>query len=315
MSSKKIITVFGATGVVGGSVAKYLLEDGQFAVRAVTRSASSDKAKALAADGAEIVEADLSKPETLAAAVKGAYGVSSVTDFWSIMYTVGFDTAKAQAEEERQAKNLVDAAKSAGVQHFVYFSLPHSNVPHFEGKYQAGEYLKRSGVPYTIVTNSFYFENVANAQFGMLAKAESGGLLLNIPIPPDVYVPSYSADETGGWVVAVFKNPTDYLGKDDVHLIGENLTPRQYAETISKTLGVSVAVKDLSKEEFESQAQSDNVFVKELYLNMKYFADYCQPGATIYDQAGSAKVYPKNSNFERFVKENPKFKAYAASLV
>jgi len=45
MSSKKIITVFGATGVVGGSVAKYLLDDGQFAVRAVTRSANSDKAK------------------------------------------------------------------------------------------------------------------------------------------------------------------------------------------------------------------------------------------------------------------------------
>ena len=35
---------------------------------------------ALAAKGAEIVEADLSKPETLAAAVKGAYGVSSLTD-------------------------------------------------------------------------------------------------------------------------------------------------------------------------------------------------------------------------------------------
>jgi len=45
MSSKQIITVFGATGVVGGSVAKYLLDDGQFAVRAVTRSATSDNAK------------------------------------------------------------------------------------------------------------------------------------------------------------------------------------------------------------------------------------------------------------------------------
>jgi uncharacterized protein YbjT (DUF2867 family) len=44
-SSKKIITVFGATGVAGGSVAKYLLEDGEFAVRAVTRNANSDKAK------------------------------------------------------------------------------------------------------------------------------------------------------------------------------------------------------------------------------------------------------------------------------
>jgi len=51
---------------------------------------------------------------------------------WSILPTVGFDVVMAQAEEERQAKALVDAAKSAGVQHFVYFSLPHSTVPHFE---------------------------------------------------------------------------------------------------------------------------------------------------------------------------------------
>jgi len=48
------------------------------------------------------------------------------------MPTVGSDVVKAQAEEERQAKALVDAAKSAGVQHFIYFSLPHSDVPHFE---------------------------------------------------------------------------------------------------------------------------------------------------------------------------------------
>jgi len=45
MSGKKIIAVFGATGLAGGSVAKSLLEDGQYAVRAITRSANSDKAK------------------------------------------------------------------------------------------------------------------------------------------------------------------------------------------------------------------------------------------------------------------------------
>ena len=43
--SKKLITVFGATGVTGGSVARYLLEDGEFAVRAITRNANSEKAK------------------------------------------------------------------------------------------------------------------------------------------------------------------------------------------------------------------------------------------------------------------------------
>jgi len=63
-----------------------------------------------------------------------------------------------------------------------------------------------------------------------------------------------------------------FSGKDDVHLIGENLTPRKYAEILSKALGIQVTAKDLSKKDFESQAQSDNVFAKELYLNMKCVA-------------------------------------------
>ena len=47
MASRKLVTVFGATGAAGGSVAKYLLEDGTFAVRAVTRNVNSDKARGI----------------------------------------------------------------------------------------------------------------------------------------------------------------------------------------------------------------------------------------------------------------------------
>ena len=45
MSSKKIIAVTGATGAQGGSVAKFLLEDGTFAVRALTRNPESPASK------------------------------------------------------------------------------------------------------------------------------------------------------------------------------------------------------------------------------------------------------------------------------
>ena len=45
MAEKRLITVFGATGQVGGSVAEYLLQDGTFAVRAVTRNADSAAAQ------------------------------------------------------------------------------------------------------------------------------------------------------------------------------------------------------------------------------------------------------------------------------
>ena len=43
MASRKLVTVFGATGGAGGSVAKYLLEDATFAVRVVTRNVNSEK--------------------------------------------------------------------------------------------------------------------------------------------------------------------------------------------------------------------------------------------------------------------------------
>ena len=123
----------------------------------------------------------------------------------------------------------------------------------------------------------------------MFSKGENGVLTVSIPIPPDAYVPSYSASESGGWVLAIFKNPSQYLGmpclsefgrktstnsttligKDGVHAIGENLTPKRFAEVISKSLGVPVVAKDLSTQDFESLATSDNVFAKEIYLNMK----------------------------------------------
>ncbi len=61
MPDKKIIAVFGATGAQGGGLARAIAADksGPFAARAITRKPDSDKAKALAALGVEVVAADL----------------------------------------------------------------------------------------------------------------------------------------------------------------------------------------------------------------------------------------------------------------
>ena len=57
MPPKKTIVIFGATGAQGGGLAHAILDDSnsEFAVRAVTRDTNSDKAKALAAMGTEVV--------------------------------------------------------------------------------------------------------------------------------------------------------------------------------------------------------------------------------------------------------------------
>lgn len=66
MPSKKIITVFGATGNQGGSVATKFLQDTvlkeQWTVRAVTRDVSKPAAKALAEQGAEVVTVSFAQP-------------------------------------------------------------------------------------------------------------------------------------------------------------------------------------------------------------------------------------------------------------
>lgn len=81
MQSKKIITVFGATGAQGGGLARAILMDSNspFAVRAVTRDINSDKAKELAQLGAELVVADIDDKPAVEKALKGAYGAYFVT--------------------------------------------------------------------------------------------------------------------------------------------------------------------------------------------------------------------------------------------
>jgi len=78
---KKIIAVMGATGAQGGGLVRALLadQDGPFAPRAITRHASSEKARELARMEAEVVEADIDDVESLKKAFAGAHGAFCVT--------------------------------------------------------------------------------------------------------------------------------------------------------------------------------------------------------------------------------------------
>jgi len=75
-NDKKIIAVVGATGAQGGGLVRAILNDkqGSFAARALTRDPNSDKAKALADAGAEVVAADVDDVKSLKKAFDGAHG-------------------------------------------------------------------------------------------------------------------------------------------------------------------------------------------------------------------------------------------------
>ena len=100
MSEKKTIAILGATGAQGGGLARAILNDAnsQFAVRALTRNTSSDKAKALADLGAEVVAVDVDDADSLQKAFAGAYGAYCVTFFLE-----HFSPAKEQAQVQAMA--------------------------------------------------------------------------------------------------------------------------------------------------------------------------------------------------------------------
>lgn len=74
MSAVKTITVIGATGNQGGSVARSLLQNAEFKVRAVTRNPNSEASQKLAALGAEVVRANGFDSDEILAAFQGSWG-------------------------------------------------------------------------------------------------------------------------------------------------------------------------------------------------------------------------------------------------
>ncbi|MGB7248666.1 MAG: SDR family oxidoreductase [Phormidesmis sp.] len=144
--------VAGATGQTGKRIVGRLLEQG-IVVRALVR----DQTKAVAElpDGVETVVGDVLKPSTLSAALTGCDVVVSATGA-----APSFDPTGPYKVDYEGTKNLVDAAKQVGVEQFVMVSsLCVSKLFHplnlFWGvlywKQQAEDYLKNSGIAYTIV--------------------------------------------------------------------------------------------------------------------------------------------------------------------
>jgi len=248
MADRKIIAIAGATGAQGGGLARAILDDAQgpFSVRALTRNPESEKARQLAARGAEVVAADVDDVESLKKAFAGAYGAYCVTFFWEHF---------SPEREQAQAKNMATAARHAGVRHAVWSTFEDTRnyvplddprmptlqgqykVPHFDAKAEADHFFTDLGVPTTFLLTSFYWENLIH--FGMGPKRGPDGVLaLTMPLG-DKKMPSLSADDIGRFAYGLFKHPEEFIGKT-VGVASQHLTGRQMAEALGKALGQEV---------------------------------------------------------------------------
>lgn len=247
--TKKIIAVTGATGAQGGGLVRAILADpaGGFAVRALTRNANSDKAKALAKLGVEVVEANLDDVQSLKEAFAGAYGAYCVTNFWEHF---------SPEKEQQQARNMADAAKHTKLEHVVWSTLEDTRkwvplsdsrmptlhgkykVPHFDGKGEIDHVFTDLGVPTTFFLTSFYWDNLIH--FGMQPKRGPDGKLAFTLPTGDAKLPGMAAEDIGRCAYGVFKRGRELIGKT-VGVAGEHLTGAQMAEALGRALGETVA--------------------------------------------------------------------------
>lgn len=256
MTEKKIIAVVGATGVQGGAVARALLADGEFAVRALTRDTGSAAAKELAELGAEVVPADLYDEASLREAFDGAYGAYLVTPFFTHLSAV---------KELEEVTHLVAAAK--GLQHVVWSTLEDTReaisldddrmptidekykVPHFDVKGgEADALFAEAGLPTTYVRMSFYWNNLLGAMAPR--RKDDGTLSLSLPMG-ESKISGIAGEDIGKAIVSVLKRPQETIG----HTIGlgtEHLTGSEVANAFSEVLGETVAYEPLSHSDFRA---------------------------------------------------------------
>lgn len=149
--------VIGATGLVGLETCRRLKESGA-AVRALIRTtADAQKRAELERLGVELAQGDLKDPPSLARACAGVQSVISTAS--STLTRQAGDSI--ETVDRRGQLAIVDAARAAGVEHFVFVSFRDNAAVRFpltEAKREVEQALKKSGMAYTILQASYFME-------------------------------------------------------------------------------------------------------------------------------------------------------------
>jgi uncharacterized protein YbjT (DUF2867 family) len=309
MSSPKIIAVVGATGAQGGGLVRAILAEpnGEFAVRALTRSVDSDKAKALKKAGAEVVRADLDDEESLKKAFAGAYGAFCVTNFWEHF---------SPEKELSQAGNMARAAKAAGVQHLIWSTLEDTRkkvplsdermptlqgkykVPHFDAKGEADQIFREVGVPTTFLLTSFYWDNFIHFGAGP-KRGPDGKLALTFPMD-DKKLPGIAAEDIGKTALSIFKRGKELIGKT-VAIAGEHLSGEQLAQKMSKALDKEITYQSVPPEVYRSFGFPGADDMGNMFQFKRDFNDYY---VGVRDIESARKLNPELQTFDKWLERH-----------
>jgi uncharacterized protein YbjT (DUF2867 family) len=224
------VLVLGATGGQGGAVAGALLSAGR-PVRAMVRDPQSASARKLGAAGAQLVAGDFTDSGALAAAMRGAAAAFALT--------TPFESGPAA--ELAQGHAIIEAAAGAGLPHLVFSSVAgataHTGIPHFESKARVEQALATSGLAYTVVAPTYFYDNALGGYQDLLAG------VLELPLPEGHCLQQLDRPDLGAFVAMVLANPAAYAG-GRFELASDAPTPVQMSQALSDALGRPVGFRE-----------------------------------------------------------------------
>jgi uncharacterized protein YbjT (DUF2867 family) len=183
-------------------------------------------------------------------------------------------------KEMKQGIGLANLAKEYGVNHFLYSSVAgadlNTGIPHFDSKYKIENYIKQSGLPYTIIRANSLFENFLIPE--VRSRILKGKLAS--PINKNKTQQFISAVDIGEISADIFLDKDRYLGKT-ITIGSEEMDMQQVATIFSEVLGKEINYqkfplliarfvmgKDLYKM-FKWINENDAIFLKDLELFKK----------------------------------------------
>jgi uncharacterized protein YbjT (DUF2867 family) len=274
-NNRKRIAVIGATGQQGGAVVRALQASGQFNVRALSRD--PDKHRALAD---EVVLADMDRPETLRNAFAAAHGVFLVTNFW-----------EPGTDELEQATAAIRAAKAAGVQHFIWSTLPDVetisrgklHVPHFTGKAKIDRIVTQAGFAnHTFVIAPMYYQSLVRVLAPQ--KHADGSFGWALPIDPTVRgIHMGDISELGNIVAGAFARPDQAGRGEHLPLVGDFMSFNEIVVTLNRQ-GHRFSFKQVPKELFATSFPG----AAEIAATFAYFQAHTYLGSDSRDQIALA---------------------------
>lgn len=241
MPGSLFVLVTGATGRQGGVLARSLLNQGH-RVRALIRNEEHQDISRLRSLGAEISKGDFEDQDSLVRAMRDVSTVFAM----STPAGIGFEA------EIRHGKNLAQAAKEVGVQHYIYSSAAGANrstgVSLLEAKVKIEQWIRNIGLPFTIIGSVFFMENL----FAVLERAELAQGRVSLPLPRLCKLQQVALEDFASFVTLVIENRDQFLGRR-LDIASDELTGIKIAEVLGKVTGRQLIYSEMAPEAIQEE--------------------------------------------------------------